>query len=392
LYVQVAAAQGDTARLRDDLTGLMTSNPKEARYPYYLGLTKKIDGKGYFAKALELDPEFAPALVALANLDLGGSQPNLPKAKERLLQAARSDPGNLRAFLALSQLYRQSNDPESRLLALRRCIEIDPESKGPRQALFQALQEGANEAQKNGSTAQWAEQTNGLLEEIAGTLPGQASLLYTAARIWMSVNEPERAFTDLQAAVAAGFDDPLAIEADGAFASMKQSGKLQPLITQAAANRIANESSHRRELRAERLDLAAPDFELPRQGGGSVKLSELRGKVVILDFWATWCGPCRKALPSLQTYYESKHKDVEVFCVNVFERDGGKSVEPFWKQNAFPMPVLLGTQETAQQFAVQSIPTLFVIGPDGRIGYRHQGFDPYLSEQLRWMAEDLLGL
>jgi thiol-disulfide isomerase/thioredoxin len=179
---------------------------------------------------------------------------------------------------------------------------------------------------------------------------------------------------------------------DGAFAALRESGRLAPLIERATANRAAHEPELRRTLRAERLDLAAPDFELPRQGGGTVKLSELRGKVVILDFWATWCGPCRKSLPALQTYYEKKRQNVEVFCVNVFERDGGRSVEPFWKQSGYPMPVLLGTQEVAQQYAVSSIPTLLVIGPEGRINYRHQGFDPNLPEQLHWMADALLDL
>ena len=393
LYVQVATKLGETARLHEDLEALRAEHPEDARYVYYLGLTSdQTEGEKLFHKALELDPEFAPALVALASLELTRPQANLAGVKDRLLRAARLQPDNYLTFLTLSRMYEQANDSESRVLALRRGMETDPESVRPRQALFEALDDSGKEAQQNGTGQEWSQQTVALLEDLGNALPGQSALLYTAARIRMSLNEPDRAFDDLQQAVAAGFHDPIAFQLDGALAPLRESGRLAPLIERATANRAAHEPELRRTLRAERLDLAAPDFELPRQGGGSVKLSDLRGKVVILDFWATWCGPCRKSLPALQTYYEKKQQNVEVFCVNVFERDGGRSVEPFWKQNGYPMPVLLGTQEVAQHYSVSSIPTLLVIGPEGRINYRHQGFDPNLPEQLHWMADALLDL
>jgi len=391
VYIQAASTLGDTARLHRDLESLLAKHPGEARYVYYLGLTEsQAEGDAHFEKALALDPEFAPALVALASLELSRPQPDFARVKERLLRAARLQPDNFRAFFTLAKMYETQGDPESRLLALRRGIETDPESARPRQALFQALEDAANEAQRDGSIGEWAQQTVALLEDLAEEIPGQSALLYTAARIRMSMNETEAAFGNLQQAVAAGFHDPTALQVDGAFASLRESGRLEQLIEQATANRTAQEPKLKRALFAERLDLAAPDFELPRQGGGSIKLSDLRGKVVILDFWATWCGPCRRSLPALQSYYEKKQQNVEVFCVNVFERDGGRSVEPFWKQSGYPMPVLLGTEEVAQQYSVTSIPTLLVIGPDGRINYRHQGFDPNLPEQLRWMADVLL--
>ncbi|MCA9726331.1 MAG: redoxin domain-containing protein [Candidatus Eisenbacteria bacterium] len=393
LYIQAAIAQGDTTRLERDLASLERAHPDDACFPYYRGLTlMPEEGTKAFQRALALDPDYAPALVAQAGLDLSAQEPALDQARTRLLQAARLDPGNYRTFYLLGQVYRRTGDEDSRLLALRRGVEIEPESPRPRQALLQALQEGASAAQKTGSIQTWAEETATFLEELAADVPGQSSLLYTAARVSMSTGARERSLADLDAALTAGFDDPISLESDGTFASLRQSGQLAPLVERARANRVTSEPALRAELRTERIDLEAPDFTLTRQGGGTVKLSELRGKVVILDFWATWCGPCRKALPVLQTYFENKPENVEVFCVNVFERDGGRSIESFWTQGKFPMPVLLGTNDTAEAYSVRSIPTLFVIGPDGKIGYRHQGFSPYLAEQLRWMSEDLLGL
>jgi thiol-disulfide isomerase/thioredoxin len=143
---------------------------------------------------------------------------------------------------------------------------------------------------------------------------------------------------------------------------------------------------------AERQSGDAPDFTLLDLNGNSVSLASLRGKVVILDFWATWCGPCRKSMPLLDKFYtDNKPENVMVFGVNVWER-GGKTdkVQPFVTERGFHFPILFGTNDLADAYGVQGIPTLVIIDPQGKIAYRHVGYNPTLPEVLTWQVNELL--
>lgn len=113
----------------------------------------------------------------------------------------------------------------------------------------------------------------------------------------------------------------------------------------------------------------APDFDLERIDGGRLRLSDLRGKAVIVDFWDTWCPPCRKALPHLQELSVEYGKDLEVVGVAI-GRNGKAAVAEFVKTHGLTFTNVLIDQkyETAQAFGgVQSIPTTFLIDASGVI-------------------------
>jgi peroxiredoxin len=111
----------------------------------------------------------------------------------------------------------------------------------------------------------------------------------------------------------------------------------------------------------------APDFALSDLQGKSVKLSGLRGKVVLLDFWATWCGPCRIEMPRVQKLHRDfRAKGLVVYGVNVGEET--TKVRPFLTKNGYTFPMLLDRQKTVMdKYQVNGIPTLVIVDRKGTI-------------------------
>jgi thiol-disulfide isomerase/thioredoxin len=143
---------------------------------------------------------------------------------------------------------------------------------------------------------------------------------------------------------------------------------------------------------------SAPVGKLVTLDGKEIDTASLKGKVVIVDFWATWCGPCKRGLPLLQEFASSmKDNDkVVVYPVNVWERaeDDAKRVElvkTFWNDAKYTMPTLLDmSNEYVGAYGVSGIPTMVIIGPDGTIADIHVGFDEKLVENLTAKVKKLL--
>jgi len=115
----------------------------------------------------------------------------------------------------------------------------------------------------------------------------------------------------------------------------------------------------------------APDFELTAADGNKVKLSSLQGNVVVLDFWATWCGPCKQAMPGIQHLHEKyADKKVKIFGVNVWENSDPKA---YMKEQNYTYGLLLNADEVAGDYHVEAIPAFYVIGKDGNILYSGVG-------------------
>jgi cytochrome c-type biogenesis protein len=111
---------------------------------------------------------------------------------------------------------------------------------------------------------------------------------------------------------------------------------------------------------------AAPDVELQTLDGKSFNLAELRGRVVLLNFWATWCIPCRSEIPELN----AMHRDLEprgLEIVGVSTYDGAERVREFWKDIKQDYRVVLGNQGVESKFAVSGLPTTFILDREGRI-------------------------
>jgi thiol-disulfide isomerase/thioredoxin len=149
--------------------------------------------------------------------------------------------------------------------------------------------------------------------------------------------------------------------------------------------------SRREEVMAEMFSMAAPSFEFTDLSGKKINNANMLGKVVFVDFWATWCQPCRRELPEFQAFYEQHKKNPKVAFIAASTDSDRSKVSPFIKELRFTFPVAFAN-ENATKFGVEGIPSLFIIGPSGNIRYKVVGFDPDKDfvREMNWRLESLL--
>ncbi len=160
--------------------------------------------------------------------------------------------------------------------------------------------------------------------------------------------------------------------------------------------RYAEASRRRVALDSRSYERAAPGWSLPDLDGKSLRLTDHKGKVVVLDFWGTWCGPCREELPIFQKVYERyRNKDVVFYGIN-WERSGPgtdvkKLVRDYMAKYGYSFPVVLDHDRVAQTaYDIEAFPTVFLIDKTGKIRYRNVGLSPGIEDILVAQIESLL--
>ena len=162
-------------------------------------------------------------------------------------------------------------------------------------------------------------------------------------------------------------------------------GRIAPLIALVVAVGLSGCKRPVTEVRA------APSFELPDLAGGKVSLAALKGKVVVLDFWATWCGPCLKELPDYAEFWrKNQGKGVEVIGV-VFDSGEPQEIQDFVRENRIPYRQLLGDDKLQEAFQANTgFPTTFVIDGQGIIRTTILGSTPHKFEKLQQTVDAAL--
>lgn len=136
----------------------------------------------------------------------------------------------------------------------------------------------------------------------------------------------------------------------------------------------------------------APDFTLPSLAGPNLRLAEQRGQVVLINFWATWCGPCREEMPLLDALYK-RYKPLGFTLLGVNVDDDPAKARTAAAQLGVSFPVLLDTsKQVSRQYALSTMPSSVVLGRDGRVQLLHRGYRSgdlaIYEQQLRTLLKD----
>ncbi|MEH7459994.1 redoxin domain-containing protein [Bacillus sp. JJ1127] len=174
------------------------------------------------------------------------------------------------------------------------------------------------------------------------------------------------------------------------YAVYEQSGKNKKQLSEEP---VKSEAAMKEVIAKNGIEVGkiAPDFELSKLDGTTVKLSDLKGKKVILNFWATWCGPCQQEMPDMEAFYKTHKDDVEILAVNytVSERaNGEEKVKQFAKEKGLTFPVLLDKDISATTtYKVITIPTSYFVDTKGVIQDKFIG--PMTQKEMEKRIEKL---
>ncbi len=141
---------------------------------------------------------------------------------------------------------------------------------------------------------------------------------------------------------------------------------------------------------ATELNQPAPDFTLKQSGNSNYRLSEQKGDILLVNFWASWCGPCRQEMPELEALYsEFEDLGVQVVGINV-EQDSSEG-QKFLKDTPVSFPILWDSaSQVSELYQVDAMPTTVLIDRDGNVRYHHRGYQPGYEKLYRKQLKKLI--
>lgn len=401
------------------------SNPNSAMHAYLYSRSLDDDSVQIelFRKASELDPGYFWGWYGLAATLTHEPFGDTAAAIESYRNAILADNSQPSAFRFIGRLFKGREDLDTALIYFDLLSQSEPDEMGSLSPKIEILKkmERFDEAYSEitGFLAEHPDDYYAKVELVdlfddrgmyAEAIPYLRDLTETADRpndayyrlmvMLCKVDQPDSALAALQNAMAAGFSDYRTVLYDpdlealrglSGFAATRKSitDSIASMKVQREDERKDDRATRKEEALKEMLDQPAPDFSLVDKYGSTVALSELAGEVVVLDFWATWCGPCRLTMPLLQEFHDVRGNDMKYYAVNIWQEDTTK-VRPYISKYGYTFNILFGSSETATDYGVKGIPTMVVIDKQGTIRFQHVGYRPDIDEVLGWQLDELL--
>jgi len=218
------------------------------------------------------------------------------------------------------------------------------------------------------------------------TNPGHLVVLASSQAIQLDM---DTALEHLQVAADNGLDSESDLNGITGIDTYVEDKRYVAILAQVKANWAAGAPDRKAEMLAGKISRPAPLWTLADAAGDSISLADLKGQIVILDFWATWCRPCRMAMPVLSKWMKTEMPaGVRVFSVNVWENnpDGARS---YISTNDYAMELVFGNNDLAAAYGVEGIPYICAIDAEGNVRFEEIGFSDALGEKLGWWVEEL---
>ena len=134
----------------------------------------------------------------------------------------------------------------------------------------------------------------------------------------------------------------------------------------------------------------APDFTLKSRSGKNIKLSELRGQVVMIKFWASWCGPCRQEMPLLEGLY-NKYKALGFTLLGVNVEQDSSKAKAYLRDISVSFPVLYDVKNTVSKaYNISAMPSTIMVDRDGNLRFLHQGYKPGYEKEYESQIKSLI--
>ncbi|MEK6478747.1 TlpA disulfide reductase family protein [Catalinimonas sp. 4WD22] len=131
------------------------------------------------------------------------------------------------------------------------------------------------------------------------------------------------------------------------------------------------------------------NFTLSDEKGNKIQIKDYEGKTIFINFWATWCPPCRAEMPSIQALYSKLMQNPNILFLTISQDEDEQKAVKYMGKQSIQLPLYFLTSELPTEFSHQSIPSTFVISPEGNIVYQHEGMANYDTEEFKTFLEEL---